>query len=441
MTRVVIIGHESAGFTAARQAKLADRNAEITVIERRAYPLYHPCDIPFAISGEIALDSLVENVSSPHVELQLESNAEEINPDERTVKVRELKNGRTKTVPYDSLILATGSRPFIPQVPGINLNGVYEVRTVENANAIIEAAKKAKKAVVIGGGAIGVETSIALRHRGLEVTLIEMRSHILPTALDQDMSELVTEKLRKEGVRVLCGQALDEIAGGKSVSSVISGGAKYSTDMVVMATGTMPETKLARDAGLKLGATGGIKVDQYLHTSDPDIFAAGDCVETRNIVTGEPTLPQTASTAMRMGKIAGENAVGWKKRFEGTLNTLVTSINGLVIGSTGVTTKKAENAGMKVISARIRALDRPAYRPEATPIYVKLIVEFDDRRLVGGQVIGMNGVAERVNLLSLAVQNGMHVDELANMEYCYMPAVTATVEPLAMAAEAVLRKL
>jgi len=441
LTRVVIIGHESAGFNAARQAKIVDRSAKITVIERRTYPLYHPCDIPSAISGEIALHSLIEDIRPPHVELHLGSDAEEINLDRKIVKTKELKSGRTKTVSYDSLILATGGRPFRPPIPGIDLDGVYEVKTVEDANAIINATKKAKKAVVVGGGAIGVETSVALRRRGLEVTLIEMVPHILPSALDKDMSELVAEKLRKEGVRVLCGQTLDEIAGGRSVNSVLSGGVEYPVDMVVMATGTRPETELAENAGLEVGTTGGIKVDQYLRTSDPNIFAAGDCAETRNIITGEPTLSQTASVAMKMGRIAGGNAVGWKEKFDGTLNTLVTSISGLVIGSTGITTKKAEEARIEVISARIRTLNKPAYHPEATPIYVKLIVKSDDRRLVGGQVIGMTGVAERVNLLSLAVQNGMHVDELANMEYCYMPAVAATVEPLTMAAEAVLRKL
>ncbi|HID60809.1 MAG TPA: hypothetical protein EYP46_02985 [Hadesarchaea archaeon] len=441
MTRVVIIGHESAGFTAACSAKAADRRAEVTVIERRKHPLYHPCGMPFAIGEEIDLKNLIENTRAPNVNLRLGTEAKSIDLTARIVEVTELKSGKTETISYDSLILATGGCPSRPPIPGVDLGGVHVLRTIEDAEAIIEAAKKAKRAVVVGGGTIGVETSAALKRRGLETLLVELMPHVLPTILDQDMAELVVERLQKEEVHVLCSQQLGEIKGKEKVKSVVVGGEEHPADLVVMATGVKPEVKLAEEAGLTLGVTGGIKVDQYLRTNDPYVFAAGDCVETKNLITGKPSLSPLAPIAIKMGRTAGENAVGGKSTFEGISNTVVTSVHELVIASAGVTTEKAEEAGMEVVSSRIRTLNKPSYLPGAKPIYIKLIVEIKERRLVGGQIISTNGVAERVNLLSFVIQKGMRVEELADMEYCYMPALSNTIEPLTIAAEAVLRKL
>ena len=442
MTSVVIIGHESAGFTAASTARAIDKQAEITVVERNPYPLYHPCGIPFAISGELPdIKVLIENTKPPNIELRLGTEAKSIDPDKKTVKVIELKSGKTENIPYDSLIVAIGSYAFRPSIRGTDLKGVYVVRTVEDGEAIIQATKKAKQAVVVGGGAIGVETSVALRRRGLEVLLVELMPHLLPTMLDQDMAELVTQRLQKEGIRVLCAQQLREIRGDKNVRSVVVGEKEYPADLVIVAVGVKPEVRLAKEAGIELGPTGGIKVDRYLRTSVPEIFAAGDCVETQNLITGEPTLSQLATTAIRMGKAAGENAVGGKATFTGTFNTVVTSVHELIIASTGLTTSAAKKAGIDVVSARVRMSNKPHYYPGAEPIYVKLLVETGEHKIIGGQVIGTEGVAERVNLLTLAIQKGMRADELADIEYCYMPAVCDVIEPLTAAAEVVLRKL
>ena len=442
MTRVVIIGHESAGFTAASTARAVDKQAKITVVERNPYPLYHPCDIPFAISGELPdIKVLIENTKPLNIELRLGTEAKSIDPDKKTVKVLELKSGKTEDLPYDSLIIATGSYAFRPSIKGINLNGVHVVRTVEDGEAVVQATKRAKRAVVVGGGAIGVETSVALRRRGLDVLLVELMPYLLPTMLDQDMAELVAQRLQKEGIRVLCAQQLREMRGDGNVRSVVVGEKEHPADLVIMAVGVKPEVRLAKEAGIELGPTGGIKVDRYLRTSAPEIFTAGDCTETQNLITGEPTLSQLATTAIRMGKVAGENAVGGKATFNGTFNTIVTSAHELIIASTGLTTNAAKKASINVVSARIRMSNKPRYYPRAEPIYVKLIVGTRERKIIGGQVIGTGGVAERVNLLALAIQKGMRADELADIEYCYMPAVCDVIEPLTAAAEVVLRKL
>ncbi len=442
MSRVVIIGNESAGFTAACTARAIDRHAEIIVIERRPYALYHPCGIPFAIGGDVPdIKKLIDDSKMPNIDLRLGAEAMSINTSAKTVEVRELKTGKTEDVQYDSLIIATGSYAFRPHVKGVDLNGVHVVKTVEDGEAILKSAKKAKRAVVVGGGAIGVETSAALRRRGLDVMLVEIMPHLLPAMLDQDMAELVAQQLQCAGIRVICAQQLEEIRGSENVRSVVVGGKEYPADLVVIATGVKPEVRLAKDAGIKLGVTGGVKVDQHLRTSASYVFAAGDCVETRNSITGEPTLSQLATTAIKMGKVAGKNAVGGKATFDGTFNTVVTSTRELIIASTGLTTHAAKKIGMDVVSARIRMSDKPSYYPGAGPIYVKLLVRAGDRKIIGGQIIGMGGVAERVNLLTLAIQKGMDVEELADVEHCYMPAVCDAIDPLTVAAEAVLRKL
>jgi NADH oxidase (H2O2-forming) len=442
LTRVVIIGHESAGFTAASTARAIDKQAKITVIERRQYPLYHICDIPFAISGELPnIEVLIENTKPPSIDIKLGTEAKSIDPDRKIVEIIELKSGKTENLTYDSLIIATGGYASRPPIKGIDLGGVHVVRTIEDGEAIIQATKRAKQAVIVGGGAIGVETSAALRRRGLEVLLVELMPYLLPAMLDQDMAELVDQRLQKEGIHVLCAQQLREIRGYKNVRSVVVGEKEYPADLVIMAVGVKPEVRLAKEAGIELGPTGGIKVDRYLRTSVPEIFAAGDCAETQNLITEEPTLPQLATTSIRMGKVAGENAVGGKAMFNGTFNTIVTSVHELIIASTGLTTSVAKKAGIDVVSARVRLSSRPHFYPGAEPIYVKLLVETGEHKIIGGQVIGTGGVAERVNLLALAIQKGMRVDELADIEYCYMPAVCDAVEPLTVAAGVVLRKL
>jgi NADH oxidase (H2O2-forming) len=442
LSHVVIIGHESAGFTAASTARATDKQAKITVIERRPYPLYHPCGIPFAISGEIPdIRVLIEDTRPLNVDMRLETEAKSIDPVKKTVEIVDLKSGKISNLAYDSLIIATGGYAIRPSIDGMNLNGVHTLRTVEDGEAIIKTAKGARRAVVVGAGAIGVETSAALRRRGLDVLLVELMPHLLPTMLDQDMAEIVTQRLQKEGILVRCGQQLKEIKGDKKVGSVIIGEEEHPADLVVVAVGVKPETSLAREAGIKLGPTGGIKVDNHLRTSAPQVFAAGDCAETRNLIIGEPTLSQVATTAIKMGKVAGRNAVGGKATFNGTLNTVVTSAFDLIIASTGLTASAARKAGLDIISARIKTLNRPHYYPGARPIYVKLVVETKEKRVVGGQVIGIEGVAERVDMLALAIQKGMRVDELADIEHCYMPSVGEAIEPLSAAAEVILRKL
>ena len=443
MRRIVIVGFESAGMTAAAAARMADPTAEIIVIERHPYAIYHPCGIPYAIGGEVPeIQKLIESAPPlPNVEVRTATEAIALDTKVKKVEIQELKTKKRMAIEYDALILATGSYAFKPPIPGIALPGVHAVKTVEDGQAIIDELGQAKRATVIGAGPIGVETATALKGRGLGVVLVEALPSVLPSMLDPDMAGLVAEKLQENGIEVICGQVVKNILGKQRVSSISVGGRELPADLIIVATGVRPEVKLAKAAGIEIGETGGIKVDDHMRTSAEEFYVAGDCAETFCAITKRPMLSQLSTPAIQMGKVAGTNAAGGEARFEGALNTAVTTTFGLEIASTGLTTEAAKRAGISSISGRIRMLDKPRYYPGGKPITVKLLVEPEKRRLIGGQIVGSDGVAERANLLALAIKKGMTVEELSRIDYCYVPPVCDVIEPLVVAAEAVLRKL
>jgi len=442
LRRIVIIGFESAGLTAASAARLTDRAAKITVIERRIYAIYHPCGLPFAISGDVPhIRHLVEPAPRmPGVDVRICTEAKVIDVGAKVVEIQERKTQRSERIRYDSLILATGSLAFRPPTPGAELGNVHTLRTMRDGEEILAALSRVNRAVVVGAGPVGIEVAVALKERGLGVTLVELMPSVLPGMLDPDMSDAVIERLGHAGVRTLCGKRVERIEGVEKVESVILEGEKVPADLVILATGVKPDIGLAKDAGIELGVTGAIKVDDHLRTSAPDVYAAGDCAEATCFLTKRPILSQLATTAIRMGKVAGINAAGGDEVFPGVLNTVVSSAYSMEIASTGLTTHSAKEVGIEPVAARIRTLNRPYYYPGAEPIIVKLLIEPSKRKIIGGQIIG-DGAAERANMLAFAIKYGTTVDELARIEYCHAPPVSDCIEPLIVAAEAVLRKL
>ncbi|MBC7219034.1 MAG: FAD-dependent oxidoreductase [Hadesarchaea archaeon] len=439
--RIVVIGFQSAGLTAAATARLYNRDAEITVIERRSYATYHPCGLPFVIGGEVReLGDLVETAPRLHgVNVRLGVEAKAIDVGEKMVEVLDLKTNREERIPYDKLILATGSVALRPKISGIDLDNIFSLRTIEDGERILAALPGANKAVVVGAGPIGVETASALKERGLDVALVEMLPSILPGMLDPDMAEIVAERLVKSGVRVICSKAVKELRGEGKVSSVVLDGEEIPADLVIMAIGVKPEVELAVKAGLSLGPTKMIAVDDHLRTSNPDIYAIGDCAEARCLITGRPVRSQLATTAIRMGRVAGINAAGGDEIFDGVLNAVVTMAGGLEVASVGLTPTAAKEAGIETVSARVRCLSKPHYFAGAEPVTIRLVAERKEQRLLGGQFIG-TGAAERANRLALAIRKGMTTKELSKVDYCYAPPVSDSIDPLVVAAEALLRR-
>ena len=445
--KIIIIGAHAAATDAASAARKTDRSAEITLITNRKVAGYSPCGIPFVLGRHIS--SFEELIVFPpsyyqmmKIDLRLETTAKKINIEDKTVEIKD-KNGKGETLQYDSLILATGAYPFVPRVlrEGSEKNGVFTLRTLEDGKRINQALKKANSAVVIGAGLIGLEAAVSFIERGLKTTVVELLPQVLPAMLDRDMARLVQKNLEEKGLNIITGKGVDEILGENNVSGVSIAGEEIPADLVIIATGVIPNVQLAKDAGIKIGETGGIKTNMRMETSVKDVYAAGDCAESVNLITKRPMLSQLGTTAVRQGKVAGINAAGGYAVFTGCLGSCVTRLFDLEIGATGLTEFAACRAGIETVAGSITSKTRPDYYPEGKSIRVKILVDKDTERIVGGQIVGGEEVTQRINALSFAIQKQMTVRELAKADTCYAPPLNETWEPMVLAAEIALRRL
>lgn len=443
--RIVIIGANSAGVSAASAARKTNLKAEITLLSEEEYWPYSRCGLPYVLSGEISTFQALTLFSPSYyrlmkLDLRINTVAKSIDLHKRLIQV-EKRNGRRETIEFDALILCTGAVPARPQITGIDKHGVYSLRSIEDGRNISEWIKKSKSAVIVGAGFIGLELAHALVKRGVKTTVIERLSHILPEWLDKDMADLIYQKVEESGVKVVVGREVNTILGDKNVSKVIALGEEYEADTVLIATGAWGRVELANQIGITLGETGAIKVNAQMETSIPHVYAAGDCVECYNMLTGKATLSQLGTTAERQGKTAGINAAGGYHTFPGVLHSVVSSMFDLEIGATGMTEAFAQREGLKTISGMITSKTRAEYYPGGKDITVKLVAEAELGKIVGGQIIGGEEVTQRVNMLAIAIQKQMFVSELAKADTCYAPSVCSPWEPVVLAAENTNRKL
>jgi len=443
--KIIIIGAHAAGTDAASAARKTDRSAEITLITNQKVAGYSPCGIPFVLGKHIpSFEDLVVFPPSYYqmmkIDLRLETTAKKINVEDKTVEIED-KNGKSETLQYDSLILATGAYPFVPPIKGREKKGVFTLRTLEDGKRINQALEKAKSAVVIGAGLIGLEAAVSFTERGLKTTVVELLPQVLPAMLDRDMARLVQKNLEEKGLSIITGKGVDEILGDDHVSGVSVAGEEIPADLIIVATGVRPNVQLAKDAGIKIGETGGIKTNMRMETSVKEVYAAGDCAESVNLITKRPMLSQLGTTAVRHGKVAGINAAGGYAVFPGCLGSAVTRLFDLEIGATGLTEFAAGRAGIETVSGSITSKTRADYYPGGKPIRVKILVDKDTERIIGGQIVGGEEVTQRINALSFAIQKQMTVRDLAKADTCYAPPVNETWEPMVLAAEIALRRL
>lgn len=444
MTRIIVVGYGSAGMTAAGYARVTDRRAEIIVFEKRKYAIYHPCSLPDVISGYLPdWNTIIEDAPKvPGLRIFTSTVVEEIDGEDRKVVARNLKTGEKIVQEYDRLILANGAVPLIPRAIRIeNSDGVYTLKVVEDGIAIDKAARTHKSAVVVGGSALGIEVAHVLRRRGLEVTLIEYFPQLMPGKLDADLSRRIEGTLREEGVNVVVGQGARSIEGELGKKRVYTSSDVYEAGFVVMATGVRPDTTLAEQLKLELGETGGIKVDEGMRTSMPDVFAAGDNVEIKDVVTGRPTLSPFASTAIMMGRVAGVNAAGGDEVLEGVTNVWIVNLDKIKFGAVGITSELARKLGLSAVSVTVTAPEKLHIYPDASDITIRLLVHKGSHRILGGQVVGPGDVAEKLNLLSVIIFKRATVEELAKIETAYTPSVCEVIHPLHTAADAAIRRL
>ena len=443
--KIIIIGAHAAGTDAASAARKTDRSAEITVITNQKVAGYSPCGIPFVLGRHISsFEDLIVFPPSYYqmmkIDLRLETTAKKINVEDKTVEIED-KNGKSEILQYDSLILATGAYPFVPPIKGRERKGVFTLRTLEDGKRINQALEEAKSAVVIGAGLIGLEAAVSFVERGLKTTVVELLPQVCPAMLDKDTARLVQKHLEEKGLKVVTGKGVDEILGDDHVSGVSVAGEEIPADLVIVATGVRPNVQLAKEAGIAIGETRGIKTNMRMETSVKDVYAAGDCAESVNLITKRPMLSQLGTTAVRQGKVAGINAAGGYSVFMGCLGSCVTKLFDLEIGATGLTGFAASRAGIETVAGTITSKTRADYYPGGKSVRVKIIVDKDTERIVGGQIVGGEEVTQRINALSFAIQKQMTVRELAKADTCYAPPVNETWEPMVLAAEIAIRRL
>lgn len=441
--RVLIVGGVATGPKAAARARRRDPQAEITVLERSDQLSYAGCGTPYYVSGRIkeardligtggvardaAFFKTVKNV-----DIRTRTLAESIDREAKTLQAIDLGTGERLEMPYDTLVLATGSTHTRLPVPGADLQMVFGLANPNDAVAIRAAASAdgVRSAVVIGGGLIGLEVVGALRALGLQVTVVEALEQLLPALLDAELARLVAKQLVGQGVAIRLGERVVSLDGDDAgrVRGVRLGSDLLEADIVVVAIGVRPNVELARLAGLAIGATGAISVNEYLQTSDPDIYAGGDCVENTHLVSGRKVYVPMGSTANRHGRVIGDNVTGGQTRFPGIVGTSVFEVLGYSVGRTGLTERQARESGHEVNTALCPASDIAHYYPGAKNVIIKWVVDASTGRLLGAQGVGTGEVVKRIDVAATAITLGANVDQLANLDLGYSPPFATAID-------------
>jgi len=433
------------GLYSSRAAQRYNRKTQITIIEKRDYHMFSPCGIPYAIEGTVkSFDDLKHVVPTTRsLQILLKHEAVDVDTDSKQVKVKNLDTGKEQLLPYDSLILATGSKPTILPVPGAKEllgKGIYTVSNPEDGALVRDIALKSKKAAVIGAGAIGMEIALALRHLGLDVHLTKRSEPALPRNIDPDMGPILVDHIKEKGVNVHFGKGIDSINGSDKVESVTIAGEVISVDFVIMAAGVDSNTDLAEKIGVEC-VKGSIKTDDRMRTNLPNVYAIGDDCWSFNMIDGSPARIALATTAYRQAMVAGVNAAGGDTVYGGTLGTFVSYVGDLEVSATGYNTPGAEAAGFEVVSGRANTVNKPTWMPDAKEISIKILADAKTGKLLGGHAIGTEGTDWRINLIALGIKKGMTLEEFSTIELAYCPPVSELYDPLLMATDVALRKL
>ncbi|MFQ3661237.1 MAG: FAD-dependent oxidoreductase [Chloroflexaceae bacterium] len=444
--RVIIIGGVAAGMSAAAKARRSDPGLEIVAYERSGYVSYGSCGFPYAIKGEIArVEDVVvrtpERFARQGITALVRHEVLEIDPAAGTVLVRNLNTGAEFRDRWDALILTTGGAASRPPFPGVDLPGIFTLRTVEDALAIQRwiVEHRPTRGVIIGGGYIGLEMAEALDAHGIQLTLVERLPQVLPN-LDAEMASHVQAELERQGVELRLDQPVEGFGGDERVREVVAGGQRIPAEIVILAVGVKPNVELARTAGIALGPTGAVAVDDHQRTNLPAIWAAGDVAEALHRVTGRPAWVPLGTTANKQGRVAGENVAGGDARFAGIVGTAVVKVFDLEAASSGLSEAKARIGGYHVESVSATASSRAHYMPGHQPIHVKLVYESGSRRLLGGQLVGIEGVAKRIDIIAAALHQGWTVDELAELDLSYAPPFSPVWDPILVAANLARRE-
>jgi NADPH-dependent 2,4-dienoyl-CoA reductase/sulfur reductase-like enzyme len=440
--RVVVVGADAAGMSAASQAKRVDDSLEIVALERGPHTSYSACGIPYWVGGVVPdADALVARTPKQHrangIDLRLRSEAMALDLDRREVEVRDHAGASTYRLGFDHLVLATGARPRQPDVPGVDAQGIHGVQTLDDGERLLESLEREpRRAVVVGGGYIGIEMAEAMFLRGLDVTVLTRSAEPMAT-LDPDMGSQVHRAMEAIGIDVRTRVRLDgfETDEDGRVTAVVTDAGSFQADLVVLGTGVAPETTLAREAGLLLGRWGGLVTDLQMRVFDADgVWAAGDCVESIDLVSGNRVHVALGTHANKQGRVLGTNLGGGYATFPGVVGTAVSKVCELEIARTGLREADCDAVGYRWLAVTVDSTTRAGYYPDAAPITVKLVVEQRTGRLLGGQIVGREGAAKRVDILAVALWNRMTVEEIAMLDLGYAPPFSPVWDPVLIAA-------
>lgn len=439
--KVVIVGGVAGGATAAARIRRLDEAAEIVVFERSGYISYANCGLPYYIGdvitdpGELTLQTPESFLSRFRVTMKVRHEVTAIHPGQKTVSVKNLETGETFEESYDKLLLSPGARPTQPKLPGVGLDRVFTLWTVEDTFRIKEYIDNhhPKSAVLAGGGFIGLELAENLRELGMDVTIVQ-RPKQLMNPFDPDMAAFIHSEMRAHGVRLALGHTVEgfrEKDGGVEV--LLKDEAPLHADMVVLAIGVTPDTVLAKEAGLELGVKGSIVVNERMETSAPDIYAVGDAVQVKHYVTGENALISLAGPANKQGRIAADNICGGDSRYLGSQGSSVIKVFRMTAAVTGVNETTAKKAGLHVDKVILSPMSHAGYYPGGKVMTMKVIFEKDTYRLLGAQIVGYEGVDKRIDVLAAAIHAGMTAVQLKDLDLSYAPPYSSAKDPVNMA--------
>ena len=446
--RILVVGGVAGGASCAARARRLSEDAEIMVFERGPYVSFANCGLPYYV-GDVITDERSLLVATPelfkrrfNIEVRLQSEVRAVDRAKQEIEVKNLATGESYRERYDALVLAPGSAPIRPPLPGIDLPGVFTLRTIPDSRQMKQwiTERKVEKAVVVGGGFIGLETTENLVRRGISVTIIEMLPQVMPP-IDREMAVLIQDHLAANGVSLHLADGVakfDQNPDGHTIAVTTTSGAIFHCDMVLLAIGVRPETTLAREAGLEIGQLGGIRVNDHMRTSEEHIWAVGDAVEVRDFVTGDWSLIPLAGPANRQGRIAADVILGRDARFRGVQGTAVCRVFDITVAATGTSEKTLLRRGIGGQPAQYEKIylhpgHHANYYPGARPITMKLIFSVKDGRILGAQAVGEEGVEKRIDAIAMAIQQRSTVFDLEEAELCYAPQFGTAKDPVNVA--------
>lgn len=436
-----MIGADAAGLSAAFQARRRRHNLDIVVFERGNWTSYSACGIPYVVAGDVAsLDDLVvrtpADLRAQHIDVRMRHEVVGIDLDARRVHVHDHNHDRDVQLAFDQLLLASGARPTRPDLPGIDGDDIFGVQTLDDAAALLQRAEASRcsNVVVVGGGYIGLEMAEAFLRWGAEVTIVEGGDQLMGT-FDPDMAGRIRTAVERHGIDVRTGLRVEGFEPGR----VLTGDGPVPADLVVLGIGVTPNAELASGAGVELGAKGAIAVDRRQRTSAPGVWAAGDCAESFHRISRRQVHIALGTVANRQGRVAGINLGGDYATFPGVIGTAVSKFCAVEVGRTGLGEREAAEAGFVAETTVVESTSRAGYFPGAKPIAVKVLAERGSGRVLGGQVVGEEGAAKRIDVLAAVVTAGMDVEQLVDLDLSYAPPFSSVWDPVAIAARNLLK--